>query len=37
MIIAAQQVAKDMKIDALMTGENVAQVSSQTLRNLSLI
>ena len=26
-----------MKIDALMTGESVAQVSSQTLRNLSLI
>lgn len=37
MIIAAQKVAKDMKIDALMTGESVAQVSSQTLRNLSLI
>jgi len=37
MIIAAQKVAKDMKIDALMTGESVAQVSSQTLRNLALI
>lgn len=37
MIQAAQEVAKDMKIDAIITGESVAQVSSQTLRNLSLI
>ncbi|WP_198306267.1 tRNA uracil 4-sulfurtransferase ThiI [Arcobacter vandammei] len=37
MIQAAQSVAKNMKIDALITGESVAQVSSQTLRNLSLI
>lgn len=37
MIKAAQEVAKDMKIDAIITGESVAQVSSQTLRNLSLI
>ncbi|AXK48476.1 tRNA 4-thiouridine(8) synthase ThiI [Aliarcobacter trophiarum LMG 25534] len=37
MIKAAQEVAKNMSIDAIITGESVAQVSSQTLRNLSLI
>ncbi|QKF73037.1 tRNA uridine 4-sulfurtransferase [Aliarcobacter faecis] len=37
MIQAAQRVAKELKIDAIITGESVAQVSSQTLRNLSLI
>ncbi|RBQ28309.1 tRNA uracil 4-sulfurtransferase ThiI [Aliarcobacter vitoriensis] len=37
MIQASQNIAKDLKIDALLTGESVAQVSSQTLRNLSLI
>lgn len=37
MIQAAQSIAKNLKIDALLTGESVAQVSSQTLRNLSLI
>jgi len=37
MIMASQKVAKSMEIDALLTGESVAQVSSQTLRNLALI
>lgn len=37
MLKAAQAIAKQMKIDALLTGESVAQVSSQTLRNLALI
>jgi len=37
MIMAAQKVALSLKIDAIITGESVAQVSSQTLRNLSLI
>ena len=37
MIMAAEKVADDMEIDALLTGESVAQVSSQTLRNLALI
>lgn len=37
MIQAAQSIAKNLKVDALLTGESVAQVSSQTLRNLSLI
>ena len=37
MLKAAQEVAKNMEIDALLTGESVAQVSSQTLRNLALI
>lgn len=37
MLIAAEKVATDMNIDALITGESVAQVSSQTLRNLALI
>jgi thiamine biosynthesis protein ThiI len=34
---AATQIADAMEIDALVTGESVAQVSSQTLRNLSVI
>jgi len=37
MLRAASQIAKEMKVDALVTGESVAQVSSQTLRNLSVI
>ncbi|MFA7083876.1 MAG: tRNA uracil 4-sulfurtransferase ThiI [Arcobacteraceae bacterium] len=37
MLQAAEKIANDMKIDALLTGESVAQVSSQTLRNLALI
>ncbi|GAB6034076.1 tRNA uracil 4-sulfurtransferase ThiI [Galenea microaerophila] len=37
MLKAAEQVADEMGIDALVTGESVAQVSSQTLRNLALI
>ncbi|AXH09879.1 tRNA 4-thiouridine(8) synthase ThiI [Malaciobacter halophilus] len=37
MLKAAEKVANEMKIDALLTGESVAQVSSQTLRNLALI
>ena len=37
MLMASEKVAKDMEIDALVTGESVAQVSSQTLRNLALI
>ena len=37
MIQASQKVADEMEIDALLTGESVAQVSSQTLRNLAII
>lgn len=37
MLIAAEKIANEMKIDALLTGESIAQVSSQTLRNLALI
>ncbi len=37
MLMASEKVAKDMEIDALLTGESIAQVSSQTLRNLALI
>lgn len=37
MIRAASQIAQRMKIDALVTGESVSQVSSQTLRNLAAI
>ncbi len=37
MLKAAEKVADEMGIDALLTGESVAQVSSQTLRNLALI
>jgi len=37
MLMASEKVANDMEIDALVTGESVAQVSSQTLRNLALI
>jgi len=37
MLMAAEKIAKEMEIDALVTGESVAQVSSQTLRNLALI
>jgi len=37
MLIASEKIADAMEIDALVTGESVAQVSSQTLRNLALI
>lgn len=37
MLKAAEKVADNMGIDALVTGESVAQVSSQTLRNLAII
>ena len=37
MLRAGERAADFMKIDALVTGESVAQVSSQTLTNLSLI
>jgi len=37
MIQASEKIADEMEIDALLTGESVAQVSSQTLRNLALI
>jgi thiamine biosynthesis protein ThiI len=37
MLRAASRIANDMQIDALVTGEAVAQVSSQTLRNLAVI
>jgi len=37
MLMASEKIADMMEIDALVTGESVAQVSSQTLRNLALI
>ncbi|MCF6330445.1 MAG: tRNA 4-thiouridine(8) synthase ThiI [Sulfurimonas sp.] len=37
MLKASQMIAEELEIDALLTGESVAQVSSQTLRNLALI
>lgn len=37
MLQAAETIADQMSIDALVTGESVAQVSSQTLRNLAVI
>jgi thiamine biosynthesis protein ThiI len=37
MLQASEQIADELQIDALLTGESVAQVSSQTLRNLALI
>ncbi|MBA1437855.1 MAG: tRNA 4-thiouridine(8) synthase ThiI [Epsilonproteobacteria bacterium] len=37
MLQASEQIADKLEIDALLTGESVAQVSSQTLRNLALI
>lgn len=37
MLLASEKIADDMGIDALVTGESVAQVSSQTLRNLAII
>jgi len=37
MMRAAEKVADYMKIDALVTGESIAQVSSQTLPNLAVI
>ena len=37
MLKASEKIANEMGIDALLTGESIAQVSSQTLRNLALI
>ncbi|WP_257275006.1 MULTISPECIES: tRNA uracil 4-sulfurtransferase ThiI [unclassified Endozoicomonas] len=37
MLRAASQVAKEMYVEAVVTGEAVAQVSSQTLTNLAVI
>lgn len=37
MLRAGDRLAQELEIDALVTGECVAQVSSQTLRNLSVI
>lgn len=37
MLRAANQVAAELEVDALVTGEAVAQVSSQTLINLNMI
>jgi len=37
MLKASQSIANELGIDALLTGESIAQVSSQTLRNLALI
>ncbi|MCB1675294.1 MAG: tRNA 4-thiouridine(8) synthase ThiI [Halioglobus sp.] len=37
MLRVADRIARDLEIDALVTGECVAQVSSQTLRNLAVI
>ncbi|MEH6589230.1 MAG: tRNA uracil 4-sulfurtransferase ThiI [Halioglobus sp.] len=37
MLRVADRIAEDLEIEALVTGECVAQVSSQTLRNLSVI
>ena len=37
MLRAGTQIAKEMGVQALVTGESVAQVSSQTLTNLSVI
>lgn len=37
MMRAAEKIAQDMRISALVTGESIAQVASQTLPNLSII
>lgn len=37
MLRAASRLAEDLRIDALVTGEAISQVSSQTLPNLSVI
>ncbi|MDX2463234.1 MAG: tRNA uracil 4-sulfurtransferase ThiI [Porticoccus sp.] len=37
MLRAGTQIAEEMEVQALVTGESVAQVSSQTLANLSVI
>ena len=37
MLLASEKIAQNLDVDALITGESVAQVSSQTLKNLSLI
>ena len=37
MLRAAERVARHLEVEALVTGESVAQVSSQTLQNLAVI
>ncbi|GKT11084.1 MAG: tRNA uracil 4-sulfurtransferase [Thiomicrorhabdus sp.] len=37
MLMASEKIADELGIDAIVTGESVAQVSSQTLRNLAVI
>ena len=37
MLRAASAIAEELEVEALVTGESVAQVSSQTLRNLAVI
>ena len=37
MLLASEKIAQNLNVDALITGESVAQVSSQTLKNLRLI
>nr|WP_010131983.1 tRNA uracil 4-sulfurtransferase ThiI [Microbulbifer agarilyticus] len=37
MLRAGSVIAKELEVDALVTGEAIAQVSSQTLKNLSVI
>ena len=37
MLRAASAVAKELEVDAVVTGEAIAQVSSQTLKNLAVI
>ncbi len=37
MLRVGERIARELEIDAMVTGECVAQVSSQTLRNLSVI
>ncbi|WP_444920386.1 tRNA uracil 4-sulfurtransferase ThiI [Microbulbifer sp. CnH-101-G] len=37
MLRAADVIAKELEVDAVVTGEAIAQVSSQTLKNLSVI
>jgi len=37
MLMASEKIADEMGIDTLITGESIAQVSSQTLKNLALI
>lgn len=37
MLLAADRIAAEMEVDAMVTGESVAQVASQTMPNLSII